>query len=397
MRRLFLASIRWAFILCAAATAPAAADGLTDWTVSPPEADLGDWRASLGALAGGTGFVAERPFGTGSVQASLSALLYPHLERTLDNGWDIGLRGAVLAYHDRLAGDIYGDRTFEKAYLFVQTPYGRAELGENDGAPYRMSVTGPNVDPAVAIDGASTTFFRDPATGRAFIDMFRLQSAVFVTKNDAKFTYLSPRWFGIQLGGSYTPRDARGGLPFVSRGRVTVDRQSDIVEGAANYMGYAGDLSYGLYAGFAFGRNEARTPGHADLRDWGFGGEADDNLGDIKLALGGAYRQSNAYAFDIGDSRNSGATRSWRISTTATKGPWIAGFEYAGGKADNAVVRPALEQHGFEASLGYVINTNMQLTGGWQQLLFRRDAGDFADGSPSARLNAEFLHLTFHI
>lgn len=394
MRRLFLA-----FTLGAALTTPAAADGLVDWNVSRPEIDWGDWTASLGALVGGSVFVAAVPRAGQDTQASLSALLFPHLERTLDNGWEIGLRGAVLAYHDRLSGDIYGDRTFEKAYLFAQTPYGRVELGEDDGAAYRMSMTGPYVDPQVAVDGAGTTFFRDPATGRAFIDIFRLQSAVFAGRNDAKFIYVSPRWFGIQLGASYTPYDAHGGLPFVSRG--SRDRQTNLTEAAANYTGYAGTISYGLYAGVALSHDNLSTPhptpGHDGLCDWGFGGEADDSIAGVKLAFGGAYRRSNAYAFDIGDVRGSGATRSWRVSTTATTGPWIGGLEYAGGDADRASPRPAMNEHGFEASLGYVINADLQLTGGWQQLLFRRDTGGFSTGGTSARLDAEFLHLTFHV
>jgi hypothetical protein len=390
MRKLPLAAIAWLSLAI-----PAAAGDLTDWNLSPAEADLDGWTAALGGLAGGTFFTASDA--SQEAGASLSALLLPRVTRTLDNSWEIGVRGAILAYHDRLAGDIYGNRAFEKGYLFAQTQYGRVELGQDDGAAYRLSVTGPSVDDQVAIDNASTTFFRDPATGRAFIDQFRLRAAVASSSNDAKFTYISPRWFGIQVGGSYTPYDAHGGLPFVSRGAGGPDRQTNLLEGAANYTGNLGELSYGFYAGATIGHDTDRSPGHANLTDWGLGGEADETIEGVKFAVGGAFRDSNAYAFDIANARANGTTRSWRASTTATKGPWILGFEYAAGRTDDALPEPGLDETGFEASLGYVINSNLQVTGGWQGLSFRRDTGVFFNAQPSAYLNAGFLHLRFHV
>ena len=228
---------------------PAAAEGLTAWSVAPLETQGDDWTAALGGVAGGTVSAASGP--AERAAASLSLLLQPRAETTLDNGWEVGLRGAVLAYHDRLAGDLYGDRSFEKSFVYVQTPYGRFEAGEDDGAAFRLGANAPSIDPATAIDGATTTFFHDPRSGRALIDMFRLQSAVFATGNDAKFTYVSPRWHGLEAAGSIAPYDAHGGLPFVSRG---ADRQTAIVEAGANYQDRLGSLSYTLSAGGARAR-----------------------------------------------------------------------------------------------------------------------------------------------
>lgn len=374
---------------------PACAFDLTDWSVSPASLDRGDWTASLG---GDAGAAASAAGGNGqSDGTSLAVLLLPRLERDLDNGWQIGARGAVLAYHDRLAGDVYGDRTFEKSSLFAQTPYGRFEAGQQDGAAYRMSEIGPNADERAAIDGAATTFFRDPATGRAFIDIFRLETAELATANDAKFSYISPRLFGVQLGGSYTPYDAHGGLPFISRGAAGTDRQTNMLEGAANYAGNFGATSVALYAGAVLGRDAERTAGHGNLVDWSIGGEVDGMLDEIKLALGGGLRRTNAYAFDIGDACTERQTSAWRLSATATKGPWIAGVEYAGGVAGRADTRPGLTEQGYETSLGYVVNSNLQLTLGWQELRYRRDIGTFFNDSPAATLNAAFLRLGFHV
>lgn len=374
---------------------PAYAFDLSDWSVSPANFDWGDWTASLGGNAGAAASAAGG--GVQSDDASLAVLLLPRLERDLDNGWQVGARGAVLAYRDRLAGDVYGDRTFEKDSLFVQTPYGRFETGQQDGAAYRLAVIGPSVDAQTAIDDAATTFFRDPATGRALIDIFRVETAELATANDAKFTYVSPRLFGVQLGGSYTPYDAHGGLPFISRGMTDADRQTNMLESAANYAGNFGTASVALYAGAVLGHEAARTAGHGNLVDWSIGGEADWMLDEVKLAFGGGYRRTNAYTFDVGDTRTDGRTDAWRLGATTTKGPWIAGVEYASGVADRADIRPGLDQQGYETSVGYVVNSNLQLTLGWQELRYRRDIGTFFNGSPAATLNAVFLRLGFHV
>lgn len=378
----------WAALgLLAVVTGPAAAADWGDWSVQPWEADWGDWTASLGGLAGADGFATGRGPGAG-----LAAELFPRLQTTLDNGWDVGLRGALLPLHDRLDGDLYGDRLVEKAFLFAQTPYGRFQAGEDDGAAYRLAVTGPSVDPAVAIDGATSSFFRDPATGRALIDQFRLQAAEFAGSNDAKFTYVSPELLGLQLAGSYTPAPAHGGLPFVSRGSGN-DRQSNLLEGGAHYAATLGALGVDLSAGLAFAHDADATPGHGDLRDWSLGAQGSYRIDAVTLRFGGAFRRSNAYAFDIADVRDAGATDSWNLAATATRGPFVLGWEFAAGRADAATPRPDIDEHGREIALGYVLNANVQLTTGWQGLGIRRGA-PFDDASD---VNAGFVRLQFRV
>src|SRR3974390_392340 len=198
---------------------PARAEDLGDWTVPPWKAQWGDWTARPGGRAGGAFFTAG---GNGPVRqegANLSALFYPRLETTLDEGWEIGIRGAILAYHDRLAGDIYGSRTFEKGYLFAQMPYGRFEVGQVDGAGYRLSITGPSVDEAVTLANPSTTFFRDPQTGRAFIDRFRLNTAELASSNDTKFTYSRHNGSACSWPARTRPMMRMAGGPFSPAGR----------------------------------------------------------------------------------------------------------------------------------------------------------------------------------
>jgi hypothetical protein len=389
---------RWLTLACTLTLAtPAAAAGLTDWTVSPASVSLGDWTATLGGSVSATGYSANQDGGIDRTGTTASALLNAQISRTFDNGWEVALHAVFLPYHDQLSGDNYGNRFFEKDYVSVQTAYGRVEIGQQDGAAYSMSITGPKTDDPITIDDANVTYFRDPTTGEAFTNIFQVRTGVFASANDGKLSYYTPRLFGIQLGASYTPDEARHGLPFVGEAPQVPDRETNILEAAANYNGDLGAASLQFYSGLATGHDDARKPGHNGLLDWGFGGEADMDMGDVKLALGAGYRLSNAYTFDIDEAFHAGNTHAVRVSATATKGAWIAGLEYSDARAGDEPGLPGLHESGYQPSVGYVVNANLQLTLGWQHLRFTRDSGDFYDGKPDVSLQAVFLHLQFKV
>lgn len=389
------------FCACAAvamlAAGPLHAQGLGDWNPSAPEFELGGWTAKLGGKANLTGYTAHQQGNIDREGATAALFFDPSVEKLFDNGWRVGIRGTINAYHDDLSGDNYSNDVFQKAYLFLQTPYGRIELGQQDGAAYKMAVTGPLVASDIAIDDANIDFFRDPSTGRDFTNVFQVRTGVFATQNDAKISYYSPRLLGVQLGVSFTPHMAKDVFPYVTPGPHVPDRQENIVEGALNYTGYFGPLSIGAYAGIAAGHNAQRTAGHDDLLDWAVGGEADYDLGVATLAVGGAYRRSNGYTFDVGKAFTNGTTHAVHATTKLTAGPWLFGFEYSNGIADAEGAMSHLDATGYEASIGYAINTALQLTGGWQHQRFVRDTGVFYNGQPAVNLNAGFLYLQFHI
>jgi len=146
---------------------------------------------------------------------------------------------------------------------------------------------------------------------------------------------------------------------------------------------------------FAHADGGTKTAGHEGLTEWGLGSEIDYNVtDDLKLAIGGGYRRSNAYSFDINNVLASGQTSSAHLSATLSTGAWIVGGEYGDGTAEGA---PKLGVDGVSASVGYVFNANLQATLGWQQLRYDRDAGTFYNGAPRIRMDAAFLHLKLHI
>ncbi|MDE1938354.1 MAG: hypothetical protein KGI68_04990 [Alphaproteobacteria bacterium] len=380
--------------------APAMASGLGDWNIDPYTHDVGNLSLTIGGTAQGTAFAAHQPTAAGIDKTSATGALAitTALERDYDSGLALSLKGAFEAYHDKLSGDNYGDNFVQKVYGVAQTGLGRVELGMTDGAAYALAVTGPVVDDATSLDNPNATFFRDPTTGRAFNKVFTLNSAVESSLNYAKVSYYTPRLFGLELAASYTPSEGKDVIPFLSRGPQVSNRQKSIWEGAVSYSDYFGPFSVGFYGGLAVAHAEAKTPGHAGLTDWGVGSEIDYNINDdMKLAVGGAYRHSNTFAFDINDAQANGGTESAHLSTTLTYGPWIVGGEYGSGTADSPVSASIIGVRGVNASVGYVVNANLQATVGWQQLHYSRNAGAFYNGAPRIGMDAVFLHLKLHV
>lgn len=379
-----------AVILSLFAFAPAWAD---DWNLEPLSTELGPATLGLGGTADGALFTAadHGPHAAGLLRFT------PSITRSYDTGMVLSLEASILAAHDALALDRYGNDVFEKVYGKLQFGLGRFEVGQTDGAAYTLAISGPKIDPAVSIDDPQMTFFRDPQTGRAFASVFALRSETGSSANFAKFSYYTPKVFGLQLGLSYTPSEGKTVVPFLSAGPDMADRQNRMWEMAATYDTQFGDAAAKFYGGMTMGHNEWRTPGHEGLTDWAFGAQVDYPLNDDwKISAGGAYRRSNAYAFDVGNVQAYQNTGALHLSTALTWNAWSAGFEYSDGTA-RAGGAPTIGARGLQAALSYSINSNWQITGGWQRFDYKRDAGAFYNGAQRIEMDAGFAHLRFKV
>jgi len=361
-----------------------------DWTVAPWQSFIGNAQLDIGASAGGALFTPDQPR---QPAASGAIKLMSRLHRDYDSGLSIGL-DATLTASDALSRGRYGGDVFEKAYAEMRTGLGRLELGQTDGGAYDLAVTGPKVDEAVSLDNPQTTLFRDPGTHHAFTDLFALRTEIGASSNYAKLAYVSPNLFGAQLALSFTPNEGKNILPFIQAGPHVPGRQADIWEGSLRYSADLGPVTLTGYAGVAEGRAEHKLPGQEGISDLGLGLRADYPLNnDISLSVGGAWRQSNAHAFDINQSWQAGTTRAAHVSASLTDGAFIAGVEYGNGVADKVAALPRLALNGYQASLGYVLNSSIQITGGWQQLEYGRSSGVFFNAAPRIRMDTGFLHL----
>ena len=373
---------------------PAAAQDSDNLSLSPVQLSVGDAELSMGGVASGAVFDSSPK---GQPWASGAAKLTPRLHRDYDSGLSLGL-DATLAVHDPLSYGHYGGGFFEKAFGEIRTGLGRLEIGQTDGAGYAVAAGGPKVDAQVSLEDPQTSFFRDTSTRHAVIDMFALRTEVGASSNYAKFAYVSPALFGAQLAISFTPNQGREVLPFLHAGPHVAGRQADIWEAGLRYSTDFGPVNLTGYGGAAFGRGEHKSAGQEGVSDLAAGLRADYTVDDdLSFSLGGSYRTSNAYAFDIAQSHDGATTRALHVSAGATYDQWIAGIEYGDGVAGSAPGALRLDLNGYQASVGYVLNSNWQITAGWQRLDYNRSSGLFVNSAPRLDMNAGFLHLSLHV
>jgi hypothetical protein len=320
----------------------------------------------------------------------------PELKRDYDSGLSLAFGGTFTAA-DPLSRGRYDGDAIERLAASARTGLGKIEIGIADGAGYGLAVTGPRVDPAVSLNDPRTSFFRDPVTHRAVTDMFALRTQVGASSNYSKIVYTSPSLFGAQLALSFTPSEGKQ-LPFLNAGPHVPGRQVEFWEAALRYETDLdtkwGAVSLSGYGAVAEGRAEHKLPGQEGISDLGAGLNADYPVTDeIGLSLGGAYRQSNAYGFNVNQSWQAGTTRVGHISAAVTDNRWMAGLEYGNGVADAVAGLPRLGLNGLEASLGYRISDSIHVSSGWQHQTYSRNSGLFFNGAPQLKMDAVYLHL----
>jgi len=97
---------------------------------------------------------------------------------------------------------------------------------------------------------------------------------------------------------------------------------------------------------------------------------------------------------NVQDVLKHGDTRLVHLSLMAERGSWLAGFEFSHGDEDGPVdYRIA----GYQIAAGYKVNTNMQITAGWQWYDYRKDAGAFYNGLAKLGMNAGFVTLGYEL
>lgn len=364
-------------------------------------ADVAGATFSVGGQAQGMLFAPFQPAGGGGrFTPSGAATLAAGAERETDSGLMYSAQTSFQLYHDHFSGDNYGNDLVQKVYARTQTGLGSFEVGMNDGAAFALAVGGPTVDAEAGLDNPNATFFRNPQTGRSFGEAFSLNGAVEASYNDAKFSYYTPKLFGVQAGFSYTPAQVKGVLPFVDAAPKTDNHQDNLWETALSYQDSFGSLDVAFSGGAAFAHADAatKTPGHAGLTDWALGSRVSYPLDEeMKLSVGGSYHRTNAYTFDPGNVLADGTTRSTHLGVKLENGPWAFGLEYGNGAAGGAGQEPDLKLEGFGAALGVTINENWAGTFGWQELRYNRDNGTFYNGAGHLDLDALFLHLHFQV
>jgi len=77
-------------------------------------------------------------------------------------------------------------------------------------------------------------------------------------------------------------------------------------------------------------------------------------------------------------------------------GSWSIGGEFGNGAADGAFGLPTLGMHAYMVDAAYAVNSNLQISGGWQRLNYHSTA-TFYNGLPRIEMDAFFLHAALNI
>jgi predicted porin len=246
--------------------------------------------------------------------------------------------GITVGFRVELEGNTDSDQ-IDESYAFVETRFGRIEIGALNNAAYRMHYDAPEVFSRgwLTADGNLTNNVINPTTSAS------LDSTLIGTKNrffdndSDKISYFTPRLEGFQVGMSYVPESSQ-------------DRNVPAQE------------SIGYHQGFAFGANFVRTFGDFDVAasfgyfTWqGPPGAPDPDayqtglqVGFAGFKIGGSFARiiggrsgsagTNGSASTAGTGANRVDGRAWNLGASYTFGPAAVSLTYADGRNDSSPV-----------------------------------------------------------
>jgi len=203
-----------------------------------------------------------------------------------DNGLGYGAVVQLLAdlSTDADAKGVNADKT----YLFLDSMFGRLELGSNTDAAQALKVDASNF--ARATGGIAGDWYHFANSGNtpgaipAVITHPELPGAHFRDTKAAanKITYYTPRFQGVQVGASYTPSltDAGTAASFVGKD-FTIAR--DVIDAGVNYTAQYSQV--GVAAAVTGEWGKSSTAGTKDISAYNLG----LNLSSAGATVGGSY------------------------------------------------------------------------------------------------------------
>jgi len=232
-------------------------------------------------------------------------------ETRLDNGLLVGVR---VNYETADSVDLT-----DEAWMFMDSAYGRVEMGETDGAPWKMIYSAPN-----AIPNFGTNSFNLQPWNTNINTSRVVGSSVFLSlANDAdKINYFTPRIFGFQIGVTYSAENCREGNTGLGgnycnsqaigfENNANPGQYGNTIEFGTNYVNKFGDVDFAVYGGIQHAQKEANGTGtlgggfanttatgngstslDRDPLQWGLGGQ----VGFAGFQFGGAYKYDNGNA-----------------------------------------------------------------------------------------------------
>ena len=235
-----------------------------------------------------------------------------------------------------------GDQ-IDKSFMFVESTFGRLELGSINNVQYRMGYNAPEAQTrAWSNEGNITNMFANP-TGTPFGDTMLGTTRSRMWDNDSeKINYYTPRFVGFQLGASYIPNSSqdRNGAPdpistAYSRGWAA----------AANFVRTFGAFDIAASVGYMQwqGPQLSATTSAPDPDQWNIGLQ----VGFAGFKIGGSYGEMTDGRLGASGTnaarrrlvrRNKADGRAYDVGVMYTFGPAAVSLNYISGENDDCPV-----------------------------------------------------------
>lgn len=248
----------------------------------------------------------------------------------LDNGLEFGVNVQLEAQTD-------GDQ-IDQQFAYVESSFGRLELGSNNSAPFLMSIGVPSA--GAGLDSGDAPDWIGGINGDLITTTFNFSRD---EDSSEKVNYFTPRFYGLQLGAVYVPELEED-----------VDNNPDENNGlrdnafgvAANYDRSFGDFAFGASIGYMhYGDDDAAV------------GDSPENFG-VGISLGYAgFTLAGAYN-DLQDSV-SGDLETFGAGLVYETGPIAVSLGYIYGEDKNTQA----DSNAFELGGTYTLGPGIALTG----------------------------------
>jgi len=279
----------------------------------------------------------------------------------------------------------------EKAYFWAENGLGRLEIGAQDGAAKQAQAAPPSITKSMRIDNPLMMPVADGEGQYYRPGGLMLRTDSYVSDQSAKIVYRSPRLFGLQLSLSYTPEFSANLERFVKTSATDFDQQSDIWEAALSYDTNLDDVRIRASLTYLMAANEAERDTAATFASPWTSGDLSEWSGALNVkykgfSVGAAYRHSNARGGFVDHAPvvlTGGASDSeiWSIGALYEWDSWKIGANYARGRT-NVAIESGLggritEQtgEGWQIAAAYAVDTDIQISAGFQRYGFGTSAG----------------------
>ena len=308
-----------------------------------------------------------------------------------DNGITFGANVQLEMFGDFNSG---GD-TIDEKYAYVDGDFGRIVAGSENSAAYIMHYAAPNVGLPVN-SGWVTVFIPNTGLGMSGVNRSPLGSTYLDYGNDDNtLTYYTPRFYGFQVGLSYTPSVTGNGdgknFP------VEADVETEYSNGFAVGVNYVEDFNgfgVAISGGYRFAQvdDTRHDPPAGTAADDYQSVSAGINLSYAGFTIGGSYANEMEGKQNCGSNSscpvgivNSTEGYAWDVGVSYEMGPWAFGVTYFHGQDEGQIaVKSDDELDAVQGGVSYALGPGISARAGVMWGQWSPEQGDDQSGIAGA-------------